>query len=75
MRESEALKKHRGVCVGVYILAGLIILATVFLKQHSVLDGMGAAFMAYVLYQLVYAPQKRTAPHYAKQKRAFAPNK
>ena len=75
VRESEALKKHRGVCVGVYILAGLIILATVFLKQHSVLDGMGAAFMAYVLYQLVYAPQKRTAPHYAKQKRAFAPNK
>ena len=63
------------VCVGVYILAALIILATVFLKQHSVLDGIGAAFMAYVLYQFVYAPQKRSALQYAKQKRELAQNK
>ena len=75
VHESEALKRHRGVCAGTYILAALIILATVFLKQHSVLDGIGAAFMAYVLYQLVYAPQKKSALQYTKQKRALAQNK
>lgn len=68
--ESEALKKQRGVRIGVYALAGLIILATVFLKQHSVIDGMGAFFMAYVLYQFVYAPEKKRVPQYAKHKRA-----
>ena len=67
--ESEALRKHKGVCIGVYVLAGLIILATMFLKQHSVLDVMGAGVMAYVLYQFVYAPQKRRAPKFARQKR------
>ena len=75
VHESEALKRHRGVCAGTYILAALIILATVFLKQHSVLDGIGAAFMVYVLYQLVYAPQKKSALQYTKQKRALAQNK
>ncbi len=67
--ESDALRKRRGVCIGAYILAGLIILATVFLKQHSVLDVLGASVMAYVLYQFVYAPQKRRMPKYARQKR------
>lgn len=67
--ESEALKKHRAVCIGAYTLAALIILATMFLKQHSVLDVMGAGVMAYVLYQLVYAPQKRREPKFAGQKR------
>ena len=67
--ESEALRKHKGVCIGTYILAGLIILATMFLKQHSVLDVIGAGVMACVLYQFVYAPQKRSVPKYARQKR------
>lgn len=67
--ESSALKKHRGVRIGTYVLAGLIILATMFLKQHSVLDVIGASVMAYVLYQFVYAPQKRREPEYARQKR------
>ena len=67
--ESNALKKRRGVCVGAYVLAGLIILATMFLKQHSVLDVLGAGVMACVLYQFVYAPHKRREPKYAGQKR------
>lgn len=67
--ESSALKKHKGVCIGAYVLAALIILATMFLKQHSVIDALGAGLMAYVLYQFVYAPQKRRVPKYTRQKR------
>ena len=67
--DSEALKKHRGVCIGAYVLAGLIILATMFLKQHSVLDVLGAGAMAGILYQFVYAPDRRHAPGYAGQRR------
>lgn len=57
--ESNELKKHRAVSLSVYTLAGLIILATMFLKQHSILDTVGACLMAWVLYQFVYAPQHR----------------
>jgi membrane-associated phospholipid phosphatase len=49
------------------VLAGLIILATMFLKQHSVLDVIGAAVMAFVLYQIVYAPEKKRVPGYMKR--------
>ncbi len=49
--KSERLRKHPVICTGAYILAGLIILSTMFLKQHSVIDVIGAVFMAYVLYQ------------------------
>ena len=31
-----------------------ICLSTVFLKQHSVIDMIGAAIMAYVIYGIVY---------------------
>ena len=62
IHESRALKKHRTVCQAAYLLAGLIILATMFLKQHSVLDVMAASFMAYALYQFVYAKERRRAP-------------
>lgn len=67
--ESNELKKHRAVSLGVYTLAGLIILATMFLKQHSILDTVGACLMAWVLYQFVYAPQHRKVPQFVKQKK------
>ncbi|MBM6853260.1 phosphatase PAP2 family protein [Mediterraneibacter glycyrrhizinilyticus] len=66
IHESKALKKHRTVCQAAYLLAGLIILATMFLKQHSVLDVMAASFMAYALYQFVYAKERRRAPKLVK---------
>lgn len=72
---SERLRKHRVICCCVYILAGLIILATVFLKQHSVLDVIGAFLMAYVIYQFVYAPVKKRTPHYVKSRSALLQNK
>ncbi len=65
--DSRELKKHKAVSMGAYILAGLIILATMFLKQHSVLDVIAACVMAYVLYQFVYAAERKKAPKFAKQ--------
>ncbi|WP_087161798.1 phosphatase PAP2 family protein [Lachnoclostridium sp. An169] len=71
--ESSELKKHKYISCGVYLLAALIILATMFLKQHSILDVIGAFLMAYVLYQFVYAPEKKKVPGYARQKRQKRP--
>ncbi len=59
INDSQVLRKHKKLCWGAYILAGTIILATVFLKQHSVIDVMAAFVMAYALYQFVYVPQTR----------------
>lgn len=75
VHESRELKKHPCVCWGAYVLAGLIILATMFLKQHSILDVIGAGVMACVLYQFVYAAEKKKEPRFAKQKRALLQNK
>lgn len=59
--KSEALKKHKIISYSSYVLAGLIVLATMFLKQHSVYDVIMAFIMAYVLYHLVYVPQESHA--------------
>lgn len=75
VHESQALKKHRCVQWGTYVMAGLIILATMFLKQHSILDVIGACLMACVLYQLVYVSERKGEPRYVKQKRALLQNK
>lgn len=40
---------------GAAILTAAICLSTVFLKQHSVIDGVGAGIMAAMMYHLVYA--------------------
>lgn len=65
---SEALKKHRLICRSAYTLGGLIILATMFLKQHSVIDVMGAVLMAYTLYQFVYVSEKKSVPKISEQR-------
>lgn len=59
---SKALQKHKGICYGAYILATLIILATVFLKQHSIVDVVGAFVMAYILYPYAYEPERKRVP-------------
>lgn len=58
---SDALKKHNLVRYGTYFLAGTIILATMFLKQHSIIDVVFGFVMAYGLSIAVYAPAKQTA--------------
>ena len=67
IRKSQALKKHKAVCIGAYVLGALIIMATMFLKQHSVLDVTGAFIMAYLLYQWVYAEETKKVPGYSKR--------
>lgn len=56
IHESKVLREHKIICYSSYVLAGLIILATVFLKQHSIYDVAMAFVVAYILYQLVYVP-------------------
>lgn len=51
---SERLKKYRSVQIGSFVLMVSICLATVFLKQHSAFDGLGAVMMAYVMFQFIY---------------------
>lgn len=51
---SERLKKYRAVQIGSFVLMVSICLATVFLKQHSAFDGLGAVVMACVMFQFVY---------------------
>lgn len=66
--DSRKLQQHKVVSTAAYILAGLIVLATMFLKQHSVIDVMGAVLMAYTLYQFVYVAERRKVVGLSKQR-------
>lgn len=44
--------------ISVVVLTGLIVMSTVFLKQHSILDSLAAAVLVGVLYVIVYRPWK-----------------
>lgn len=57
VHKSKALGKKKGVCVSVDILGILIILSTMFLKQHSVIDVAAGIVLAYVLYPITYAAE------------------
>ena len=52
----KALRDKKAVRAGSFILSTLIILSTVFLKQHSVVDMIGAFIMNAILYVLIYRP-------------------
>lgn len=51
---SPKLAKNKKVCIGSFVLCILIILSTVFIKQHSMFDVMTAFVMAGVMYAVVY---------------------
>ena len=51
---SERLRSHRLIRLGSGLLMISICMATVFLKQHSVIDLIGAVILAYVIYGIVY---------------------
>lgn len=55
---SETLQEHRWIQSGSFVLTVLIVLSTMFLKQHSVVDVVAAGVMAYFLYQIVYVPSE-----------------
>lgn len=58
---SPALKKYRLLRYASYLLSGLIVLSTVFLKQHSVTDVIAAFAMACIIYPFVYAAEAKKA--------------
>lgn len=53
---SEKLKKYKWITITSFIIMVLICMATVFLKQHSVFDGICAVILAAILYLAVYVP-------------------
>ncbi len=55
---SPVLKEKKWLCRTSFVLAVLICLSTVFLKQHSVVDLVGALILAYVMYPLVYGARR-----------------
>ena len=61
---SEELKKHPMIVRASGILMVLICLATMFLKQHSVIDVVGALLMASVIYPIAYAPEAEKKKKY-----------
>ena len=62
----QALKKRRRIRIGSLILSVLIILSTMFLKQHSFTDVTAAFLMYAVLYVLIYRPERLFAPAHSK---------
>ena len=57
VKQSGAFRKHKAVERGSLLLCVLICMATLFLKQHSVVDVLVAGFMACVVYGAVYVPE------------------
>lgn len=55
IRRSERLQQYKWVQRASFILTVLIILSTMFLKQHSIIDGIGAGVVAIIVYFFVYA--------------------
>ncbi len=51
---SAVLRRRSGIRRGSFYLAAAICLSTMFLKQHSALDVMGAMVLAYMVYSFVY---------------------
>lgn len=63
----EKLQHSRLIQKGSLVLSILIILSTMFLKQHSVVDVVAACVMAYFLYTLIYAQEGAKSPRLARQ--------
>lgn len=65
---SRALRAgHRKIQYASYALAVLIILSTMFLKQHSVTDVIAAFAMAGLIYPFVYATEPKKATRLSRQ--------
>lgn len=64
---SEKLAKDKWIVRGSLVLCISIILSTMFLKQHSVIDVASAFIMFYFVYTAVYAPLRQKHPTFARQ--------
>jgi membrane-associated phospholipid phosphatase len=65
VRNSQRLKDRKLVCRTSFLLMIAICMSTVFLKQHSVVDVLGATILAGLMYSLVYGSD------YAENRRAI----
>lgn len=63
----EKLKSYKYIKNFIYIFGLLIILSTMFLKQHSVTDVFAAMVMAGIIYPFVYVPARKKAPKISHQ--------
>ena len=50
----EALRDHKGVRYGSLVLTLLIIMSTMFLKQHSIIDAAAGIALTLILYVITY---------------------
>lgn len=64
---SEALRRYKWVQYVSLALTTLIVLSTMFLKQHSIIDVVAGFVMAYLLYRLVYEPEGQKSAKLARQ--------
>lgn len=64
---SQAFRGHRHLSRGCLVLSISIVLSTMFIKQHSVVDVVAGLIMAYLMYQFVYEPETRKVPGLARQ--------
>lgn len=62
IRNSQKLRQYKWVQNGSLVLTVSIVLSTMFLKQHSVVDVIAAIVMIYFIYQFVYVPEQVKAP-------------
>lgn len=67
IRNSEKLRQYKWIQNGSLVLTISIVLSTMFLKQHSVVDVIAAIVMIYFIYQFVYAPEQVKTPALARQ--------
>lgn len=65
---SERLREHRLLCRASFFAMAAICLSTVFLKQHSVIDGMAAITMAYCLHDVIYGSAYESSRRRAAEK-------
>lgn len=56
LMKSKGMQGHKIIKLSAAILSVLIILSTVFLKQHSVADVIGGFALAAIMYLIVYVP-------------------
>lgn len=66
VRNSQDLREKRFVQISTFTLTLLIILSTVFLKQHSVVDIIGAIVLAIPAYHLAYRVEWKWSQTYSK---------
>lgn len=69
---NKTLQKHRFIQYGSLTLTVLIVLSTVFLKQHSIIDVISALVLVAVIYPFAYQPERIFKKKTAQQKQPSA---